>query len=102
THFTHYHPLSFPTRRSSDLRAATTSRISANTAPCTILMPTAISVMCLIPATVACTSRAGELFIREAPIHLNLLGPTFSRTCWIRSEEHTSELQSRVDLVCRL
>src|SRR5438105_5683976 len=23
-------------------------------------------------------------------------------TCWYRSEEHTSELQSRVDLVCRL
>src|SRR5207247_4872983 len=22
--------------------------------------------------------------------------------CWLRSEEHTSELQSRVDLVCRL
>src|SRR5438105_9217079 len=25
-----------------------------------------------------------------------------SRVCWARSEEHTSELQSRVDLVCRL
>src|SRR5438105_15416516 len=24
------------------------------------------------------------------------------RRCWRRSEEHTSELQSRVDLVCRL
>src|SRR6266536_6577517 len=25
-----------------------------------------------------------------------------SRSCWTRSEEHTAELQSRVDLVCRL
>src|SRR5437868_12131883 len=30
---------------------------------------------------------------KELPAHL---------TCWIRSEEHTSELQSRFDLVCRL
>src|SRR5699024_12058403 len=25
-----------------------------------------------------------------------------STSCWVRSEEHTSELQSRFDLVCRL
>src|SRR5699024_12654641 len=28
--------------------------------------------------------------------------PRISGSCWKRSEEHTSELQSRFDLVCRL
>src|SRR5438105_12831995 len=28
--------------------------------------------------------------------------PVVERRAWTRSEEHTSELQSRVDLVCRL
>src|SRR6266513_5202446 len=28
--------------------------------------------------------------------------PRGPRSCWPRSEEHTSELQSRFDLVCRL
>src|SRR2546421_7281353 len=29
-------------------------------------------------------------------------GPRGFQSCWARSEEHTSELQSRSDLVCRL
>src|SRR5699024_12715825 len=29
-------------------------------------------------------------------------GPAWSSPMWMRSEEHTSELQSRFDLVCRL
>src|SRR5699024_12874581 len=29
-------------------------------------------------------------------------GPHFCAGTWVRSEEHTSELQSRFDLVCRL
>src|SRR5690349_23572184 len=33
---------------------------------------------------------------------LNRYGRGSVRTCWERSEEHTSELQSRRDLVCRL
>src|SRR2546421_5191967 len=32
----------------------------------------------------------------------SLSGSTCTRTAYLRSEEHTSELQSRSDLVCRL
>src|SRR5438477_3016871 len=31
-----------------------------------------------------------------------LLAPALARSGWTRSEEHTSELQSHVNLVCRL
>src|SRR5947207_5993966 len=31
-----------------------------------------------------------------------LRSPSLSDICWCRSEEHTSELQSHSDLVCRL
>src|SRR2546428_9892416 len=43
-------------------------------------------------------------FRLRAELHdLQLLGPpTERRSCNSRSEEHTSELQSRSDLVCRL
>src|SRR5438105_10261272 len=36
------------------------------------------------------------------PEHLKQTGPFVRPTILPRSEEHTSELQSRVDLVCRL
>src|SRR5436190_10945239 len=32
----------------------------------------------------------------------DFLGIRYALTCWLRSEEHTSELQSHSDLVCRL
>src|SRR2546422_3349378 len=35
-------------------------------------------------------------------IHANALGPEHGRPVLDRSEEHTSELQSRLHLVCRL
>src|SRR5690349_23086757 len=34
--------------------------------------------------------------------HMATLGGNLWRMCGVRSEEHTSELQSRRDLVCRL
>src|SRR5207249_10547243 len=50
-------------------------------------------------------SRIGRLLIFAPAAGAGLL-MAFSRTLWsyatIRSEEHTSELQSRFDLVCRL
>src|SRR5699024_12454993 len=36
------------------------------------------------------------------PMFSGVLWPAFYNTSHIRSEEHTSELQSRFDLVCRL
>src|SRR5699024_12243522 len=72
-----YHPdlHSFPTRRSSDLSvwSLTTAPASSSARPRS-------------SATTACSTRASPW---AAP----------ART---RSEEHTSELQSRFDLVCRL
>src|SRR3712207_7808014 len=38
----------------------------------------------------------------QAAGRLRLAGPTMRRTTYYRSEEHTSELQSRQYLVCRL
>src|SRR5690606_39455455 len=42
-----------------------------------------------------CSSRAWARASTSSP-------PTSSKRCWSRSEEHTSELQSRENLVCRL
>src|SRR5690606_39503087 len=40
---------------------------------------------------------------RQAPLHFRGFAPfRFVKALWIRSEEHTSELQSRENLVCRL
>src|SRR5690606_39721246 len=43
----------------------------------------------------------GKLFIRET-VALVILSAVIPNTNIIRSEEHTSELQSRENLVCRL
>src|SRR5699024_12375011 len=86
-HATPFAPHSFPTRRSSDLtqRRSTMKPMSAAIASAAITTPATMS-----PALPRRTSM-------YSPCH---------RTCalqvWSRSEEHTSELQSRFDLVCRL
>src|SRR2546421_12353605 len=70
------------------------------------------------PASRSCSLRRSEMFIdRTAPEFLRSLGSVIfvallkelqrDRLCAVlfndlRSEEHTSELQSRSDLVCRL
>src|SRR5206468_12302849 len=91
------HPPSFPTRRSSDLTDDSPS-IAQNTLarsrdPC------------------ACTSRATSHSPTAIKQIMNSRGPhapamVTKKLCRItsapRSEEHTSELQSRSDLVCRL
>ena len=40
--------------------------------------------------------------LRGNKINYGEFGLVATEPCWIRSEEHTSELQSRFDLVCRL
>src|SRR5438034_5738971 len=76
-------PHSFPTRRSSDLRSSSsTSAIPTSTA-------TAISRR--RRTSVAASWSSG--WAPRSPIH---------RPPSSRSEEHTSELQSHSDLVCRL
>src|SRR5699024_12495376 len=41
-------------------------------------------------------------FSSMSPNPLNILNPSDIKSIEVRSEEHTSELQSRFDLVCRL
>src|SRR5437868_9079855 len=69
----------FPTRRSSDLSRAITFRQSTSGRPA------------LTPRTITSTALGNSL--------LNLRKRRLRK---FRSEEHTSELQSRFDLVCRL
>src|SRR5699024_11479325 len=80
--------LSFPPRRSSDL--APVAVVLAQPVPVLIMIsasPGTGSAIWLL-AVVAATALADALALRVfAPV---------------RSEEHTSELQSRFDLVCRL
>src|SRR5206468_12831261 len=73
---------SFPTRRSSDLGPSSITSTAA-------------------PARRRTTGRGGSKQTRKrcAPARCSR-SPRSSRRC--RSEEHTSELQSRSDLVCRL
>src|SRR5690349_24242684 len=72
---------SFPTRRSSDLSPRRGPRATMRAAP----------------SGRACASRSSTTATRRCPTERP--GGSASRH---RSEEHTSELQSRRDLVCRL
>src|SRR5262249_62062700 len=80
---------SFPTRRSSDLRSASTAAIRSFPAP-TGSAPWPRSVS---PPRPLRSLRCGD----TAPMR-DRISPSTSA----RSEEHTSELQSLTNLVCRL
>src|SRR5207302_10747942 len=87
---------SFPTRRSSDLCGRTAMKLSAfspsgDMRTCEVSLSICNSLPVLIPAS-AVTADIFEP--RSNPASLPLNKP--------RSEEHTSELQSRENLVCRL
>src|SRR5690349_24222775 len=90
-HHAHRHPHSFPTRRSSDLAAVPASTVPSSApaaAPAGVNRNRARRGDALTPAVVAHAQRD-----RVIPGGVERMG---------RSEEHTSELQSRRDLVCRL
>src|SRR5699024_12053983 len=83
---------SFPTRRSSDLPGLSAPRVPAVTS--WDLPPTEEDrLMPSTPDLAASLGRARMLFAMLSAPKLR---------AGIRSEEHTSELQSRFDLVCRL
>src|SRR5207249_11640138 len=89
------HPLlSVPTRRSSDLchhlrRPEKLCSSSIRTAPAVV-------------AAVLSSSACGRPLPSAAPGQVRSPWHSARVASWQRSEEHTSELQSRFDLVCRL
>src|SRR5439155_20993534 len=88
-HHAHHYLHSFPTRRSSDLTDASDADLTVSTPG---IRPRRKGCR---PATT--TRRAPARTASRAMIFPN--GPSPD---WRRSEEHTSELQSRGHLVCRL
>src|SRR5207249_7961480 len=89
---------SFPTRRSSDLPAAATHPESEHRLR--------LGILCVVSMTLICGCRgwthdsAAQDFLRSSSTLQQLTLRQFPHK--ERSEEHTSELQSRFDLVCRL
>src|SRR5207249_9841621 len=87
---------SFPTRRSSDL-ASRQCRGTRACVPAAFLEPSRYR---RCRSTTAVRKSASR---RARASHLAVHSATNQGlTCRLRSEEHTSELQSRFDLVCRL
>src|SRR5207253_6916576 len=95
------HPHSFPTRRSSDLNATgrvkSPSRINA---PPTVSIQPAVTSSGVIETPGGMPPNQPNNFI--PPGQMNSSPATILSSERVRSEEHTSELQSRGHLVCRL
>src|SRR5690606_42053805 len=87
---------SFPTRRSSDLRRG---RVYPFPSP---LHHTALFGGRVTASPARSSSSAGQLVSRTEPGRRIVTGDDEKFTVQTRSEEHTSELQSRENLVCRL
>src|SRR5207249_8442315 len=91
----HPHPLpAFPTRRSSDLSSSRSSTVHRSPDGWQSTLPLRFAGVRAIDAPPVRASAPAGFFGREHD-ELEPRAPT-------RSEEHTSELQSRFDLVCRL
>src|SRR5207247_8012708 len=56
----------------------------------------------LLPVGHSPGSRSARNCVMSMTLYRYRSSPGFHLFSWCRSEEHTSELQSRVDLVCRL
>src|SRR5699024_12820267 len=91
-----HHPAlhSFPTRRSSDLTSGTTGVAKGVTCPHAQFYWWGRNMATQMPL------HSDDVLHTMLPLfHTNALNTFFQA---LRSEEHTSELQSRFDLVCRL
>src|SRR5206468_10078319 len=95
----HPHLHSFPTRRSSDLRIAPREQFHAHARPSFQNFAAVRTYQAAVRFR-----RIEEIknlgFVKARQFAKRPDGGTHLRT--LRSEEHTSELQSRSDLVCRL
>src|SRR5690606_41458733 len=90
--------LSFPTRRSSDLVSIGLGLLSKLQVG--IALPPAITLICLARFWFLKPRTLREFIILVGTLGMILLWTGLGRL--MRSEEHTSELQSRENLVCRL
>src|SRR5207247_7249754 len=93
---------SFPPRRSSDLPPRSNSQYhSANAITFVSQIPAPdariLIALTLTPVTITCTNSAVETAFVTASISTSSRDRRRSSGRSIRSEEHTSELQSRVD-----
>src|SRR5699024_12314087 len=91
------HPHSFPTRRSSDLDAGNPDRVLLHMIQSGLGLPDESYYR---EEKFADIVEAYRTYI-ETLFLLSDIAPTEKRARKMRSEEHTSELQSRFDLVCR-
>src|SRR5205807_3356542 len=86
---------SFPTRRSSDLRKSWKSSRANVSNYRTVAFKTAVGSLVAVVAVVC--SCSGPI-----PEHPDESASSSAFRSFVRSEEHTSELQSPCNLVCRL
>src|SRR5207249_12168063 len=96
------HLPSFPTRRSSDLAERA---LAAELGVSRAALRQALAVLEEGGLVRRVPGRGGGTFVSKGKIERDLsrvVGvPALLRSQGVRSEEHTSELQSRFDLVCR-
>src|SRR5690606_41610884 len=85
---------SFPTRRSSDLFTTTNSTSKPSDCPRNMTMKP--------PSTMVTCRTTTRLYGRAMTCRAVILRYSPDARKFVRSEEHTSELQSRENLVCRL
>src|SRR5699024_12621180 len=96
---THHH---FPTRRSSDLERIQT-HVADHVAEVVLSRPERHNALDL--AMFDALIDTGAELAERRDVHAVVLrgdGPSFCSGLDYRSQEHTSELQSRFDIVCRL
>src|SRR5699024_12102906 len=102
----HCHPVypalhSFPTRRSSDLNVSCVTQLLTEHFASSAASPLAMLLLsCALLWFLMCSTVLFVIDVREHRLPNRWTGLLFIGGA--RSEEHTSELQSRFDLVCRL
>src|SRR5690606_41583043 len=93
------HPVlhSFPTRRSSDLLFPLPSSLFSDPPPRARTSPRCASSSSPKSCPTPSSSR-----LCPSPLSRSRTSSESAQRLWMRSEDHTSELQSRENLVCRL
>src|SRR5699024_12182977 len=67
------------------------------------IRPLEIAILNLMPTKIATETQIARLLANSPlQVHMTLLQTASHAATHVRSEEHTSELQSRFDIVCRL